>query len=390
MHDLLIKGGTVVDPSQGLHTVRDVAFSDGKVAALAESISEGDADEVFDATGLIVTPGLIDLHVHSFWGAAAYGIRPDVANLARGVTTAVDAGTSGAWTFPAFRLFVIDRVETRLYALLNIATTGIPLDVEGELKDLKWADVKRTVEVGLAHKDVVLGIKARLGRVQAGDNDVEALKRAIDAAQGLGGFVMVHVGNTPTPLPELMRMLRPGDVVTHAFHGFGDGVLDGSGAVIEGMKEAQDRGIVIDIGHGGGGFSFIAAERALSEGLLPGNISSDLHTHNIAGPVYDLITTLSKLMHLGMSLDEVVSRSTDRTARTMGLEGTIGTLKVGAEGDATIMRLEEGRFQLRDRIGTATTLGPNTWAPGVTVEASQRLTHVLTVKSGKIYRPWFQ
>lgn len=264
------------------------------------------------------------------------------------------------------------------------------LDVEGELKDLKWADVERTIEVGLAHKDLILGIKARLGRVQAGENDVEALKRALDAAEGLDGFVMVHVGNTPTPLPELMRMLRPGDVVTHAFHGFGDGVLDGTGAVIEGMKEAQARGIVIDVGHGAGGFSFTAAEKALSEGLFPGNISSDLHTHNITGPVYDLITTLSKFMHLGMSLKEVVRLSTENTARTMGLEGRLGTLKVGAEGDVTVMRLEEGRFPLRDRTSTNTSLGPNTWAPGVTVEASQRLTHVVTVKGGKVYRPWFQ
>ena len=199
---------------------------------------------------------------------------------------------------------------------------------------------------------------------------------------------MIHVGNSATPLPDLMRMLRPGDAVTHSFHGFADGVLDDSGAVIEGMKEAQARGVVIDVGHGAGGFSFRAAEKALSEGVLPGTISSDLHIDNIEGPVYDLVTTMSKFMHLGMSLDDVISRCTETTARTIGKDGKLGTLRPGAHGDVTILRLEEGRFTLRDRLSTATSLGGTRWEAPSSVEASERLTHVRTIKAGRVYRPW--
>ena len=390
MYDLLIKGGTVVDPSQNLHAVRDVALADGFVAAVETSIEEGDAAEVIDATGLIVAPGLMDLHVHAFWGGSTYGIEPDAGNLGRGVTTAVDAGSAGAWTFPAFRSHVMDRADTRLYALLNIAATGMVFHDNSELHDLHRADVAQAVEAGSRNRDRVVGIKARLGRVQAADNDVDGLKRAIEAAEAIDGFVMIHVGNSATPLPDLMRMLRPGDAVTHSFHGFADGVLEDSGAVIEGMQEAQARGVVIDVGHGAGGFSFRAAEKALSEGVLPGTISSDLHIDNIEGPVFDLVTTMSKFMHLGMSLDEVIRRCTEATARTIRQEGKLGTLKPGAHGDVTILQIEEGRFTLRDRLSTATSLGGTRWEAPSSVEASKRLAHVRTIKAGRVYRPWLR
>ena len=265
MYDLLIKGGTVVDPSQGLHAVRDVALENGLVAAIEPSI-DGDAAETIDAAGLIVSPGLMDLHVHAFWGGCTYGIEPDAGNISRGVTTAVDAGSAGAWTFPAFRSHIMDRADTRLYALLNISAAGMVFHDNAELHDLNIADVGQAVEAGKLNTDVVVGIKARLGRVQAADNDTDGLKRSIEAAEAIDGFVMIHIGNSATPLPDLMRMLRPGDAVTHSFHGFADGVLDDTGAVIEGMKEAQARGVVIDVGHGAGGFSFTAADKALSEG----------------------------------------------------------------------------------------------------------------------------
>jgi dihydroorotase len=367
--------------------VRDVALEDGLVAAVQTSI-DGPATETIDATGLVVSPGLMDLHVHAFWGGSTYGIEPDAGNISRGVTTAVDAGSAGAWTFPAFRSHIMDRADTRLYALLNISASGMVFHDNAELHDLSIADVGQAVEAGNLNSDVVVGIKARLGRVQSADNDVESLKRAIEAAEAIGGFVMIHIGNSATPLPDLMRMLRPGDAVTHSFHGFADGVLDGSGEVIEGMKEAQARGVVIDVGHGAGGFSFRAAETALSEGVMPGTISSDLHIDNIEGPVYDLVTTMTKFMHLGMSLDDVISGCTDAPARTIRREGKLGTLKPGAHGDVTILRLEEGRFTLRDRLSTATSLGTTRWEAPSSVEASKRLAHVRTIKDGRVYRPW--
>ncbi len=376
-YDLLIKGGTVVDPSQGLNAVRDVALSEGKVAAVEESIAESQAGEVVDAKGLIVTPGLVDLHVHTFWGVSHFGIEPDTAHISKGVTTALDAGSSGASNFAAFRRYVLERSDTRLLALLNISSIGMISPKIGELEDLRMADAEQAVKVGRENRDYVLGIKARLSRAIVGDHDVEAMKRSLDAAEALGGIVMVHVGDTKTPMEELAAMLRPGDVVTHCFHGHPHGVLDDAGRVIDGIKDAQQRGVVFDIGHGKGSFSFDIAEKAISGGFFPGNISSDLHVYNIEGPVFDQVTALSKFMWLGMSLYDVVRLSTETTARTMRMGDRVGTLKVGADGDVAILRLEEGRTTLTDSVGRSVT-------------ARQRLSHVRTIKNGRVYRPWLR
>ncbi len=374
-YDLLVKNGTVVDPSQEIDGVRDVAIADGKVAAVGAGIGEGSAREIFDASGLIVMPGLLDLHVHVFWGASHFGIDPDYGNVAKGVTTALDAGSSGARTFLAFRRYVLERSETRLYALLNISAMGMLSPKIGELEDLRWADVDDAVEIGRVNRDYILGIKARLGVPVAADNDVDALKRAIEAAEALGTMVMIHVGNTRTPLERLTSMLRPGDVVTHTFHGHPHGVLNDSGRVLDGIREAQRRGVIFDIGHGAGSFSFATAEKALADGLVPGCISSDLHVYNIEGPVFDQLTTMTKFMHLGMALGDVVRLSTQAPATTMGLSESLGTLRVGAAADVTIVNLDEGRFTLTD-------------SEGVSVEARSSLTHVRTIRDGRIYRPW--
>ena len=374
-YDLLIKNGTVIDPSQRLDAVRDVAIADAKVAAVEADIEEGSAREVVDAAGLIVMPGLLDLHVHVFWGASHYVIDPDYGNVAKGVTTALDAGSSGARTFLAFRRYVLEQADTRLFALLNISAMGMLSPKIGELEDLRWADVDDAVEIGRANRDYILGIKARLGAAQAADNDVDALKRAIEAAEALDSMVMIHVGSTKTPLDELTAMLRPGDVVTHSFHGHPHGVLDGSGRVLDGIKDAQRRGIIFDIGHGAGSFSFATAEKALADGFEPGCISSDLHIYNIEGPVFDQLTTMSKFLHLGMPLGDVVRLSTQAPAAAMGLSESLGTLKRGAAADVTIVSMDEGRYDLTD-------------SEGVTVEASRSLKHVRTIRDGRVYRPW--
>ena len=376
-YDLLVKGGTVIDPSQGLNAVRDVALSDGKIAAVEENITETLAREVVDATDLIVTPGLIDLHVHAFWGATAYGMEPDIGNISKGVTTALDTGSAGASNFLAFRRYVLERSDTRLFALLNISAMGMIWPRIGELTDIRWADVQETVRVAQENRDFVLGVKARLSRGYAGENDVEALKRTIEAAEAIDGFVMIHVKDTKTPLEEITAMLRPGDVVTHAFHGKSEGVLDNAGRIIDRFREDQQRGVIFDIGHGSGSFSFRVAEKALAQEFFPDNISSDLYNSNVEGPVFDQITTLSKFLWLGIPLYEVIRRSTETTARIMGLEDSLGTLKVGAEGDVTILRLDEGSFTLTD-------------SERVSVEARQKLNHVRTIKSGRIYRPWLK
>lgn len=387
-HDLLIKNGTVVDPSQKLHAQRDIAFSNSKVAALEQEIPSDSAIETIDATGLIITPGLIDLHVHAFWGSSAYGVLPDPVNVAKGVTTILDAGSSGARTFPGFRHYVIDQAITRTFALLNISSAGMISESHvGELEDLRWAEVDKAIQVARQNRDVVPGIKVRLGKLQSGENTVESLKRAIEAAEAIDGFVMSHIGASPVPIEELAAMMRPGDVVTHAFHGIGDRIANLDG-VLPGILEAKQRGVLFDIGHGMGGFSFDTAERALAAGFVPDNISTDLHIFNVEGPVYDLVTTLSKFMHLGMSLDDVIERSTISAARIMGLSGGYGTLAVGAIGDAALLRLDKGRFTLTDRLSQALNIGGMTWQKPISVEASTKLRHVRTVIRGQVYRPW--
>ena len=372
-YDLLIKRGLVVDPSQGANQVGDVAFADGKVAAFG-SLFDGDAAEVIDATGLIVTPGLLDLHVHVFPGVSHFGIDADHSNIGKGVTTAVDAGSAGALTFPFFRKHIIETADTRLYSLLNISSTGMISPNIGELEDLQLADIEAAIAAGRANRDLIVGIKARLSRSTAGENDVAALERALEAADALGVFVMIHVGGTRSPMEKLVNMLRPGDVVTHSYHGNDYGILDDAGRVIDGIKEAQQRGVIFDVGHGAGSFSFDVAEKALSRGFGPGNISSDIHIYNIEGPVFDQVTTISKFMWLGMSLDDVIRLTTESTAKIIDATG-LGTLKIGSAGDATILRRDEGKFIMTDSVGRSVT-------------ANEKLAHVRTIRSGRAYRPW--
>jgi dihydroorotase len=371
-YDLLIKKGHVIDPAQGIDRVMDVALAGGKVAAVADALPEADAAELLDAEGMIVTPGLIDLHVHNYWGANEYGIEPDATNLAKGVTTALDAGSAGSTNFAAFRRFIMEPAATRLLALINISRIGLVSKDIGELTDMDLADAEAAARVARENRDLVLGIKARLSEPITKGNDVGAVKRALEAAEAMGGFLMIHVGNTVTPMEELVGLLRPGDVVTHAYHGTRHGILDDAGKVIAGMWEAQRRGVVFDIGHGAGSFSFRVAERALADGFYPGNISSDLHAYNVHGPVHDHVTILSRFLHLGLSLYDTIRLTTQSTAEVMGLAGRLGTLTPGAEGDVTILKIEEGRFDLTDSYG-------------ITVTADKRLTHVHTVRAGRQY-----
>ncbi len=374
-YDLLITGGTVIDPAQNLMAPRDVAIAGGKIAAVAPSLTGGQAAETLDATGLLVTPGLVDLHVHAYWGVSHYGILPDPANVAQGVTTALDVGSAGARTFQAFRRFVIERSQTRLYALLNISNLGMIAPQVGELDDLRYADVNEAVDVARANRDCVLGIKCRLSENVAGDHDVAALKRAVEAAEALGCFVMVHVGNSHTPMEDLAALLRPGDVITHSYHPFRHGVLDDDGRVIDGIRAAQERGVFLDVGHGVASFAFQVAEQALAQGLRPDTLSSDLHIYNIEGPVYSLLDVLSKFMYLGLPLADVIRLSTTAPARVMGLDSRIGTLQEGAEADVALLRLDEGQFTFTD-------------AAGVSVTGRQKLSHVRTISRGRVYRPW--
>jgi len=375
-YDLLVRGGRVVDPAQNLSAERDVAIAGHKITRVAAGIPEAEARQVLDARGKIVTPGLIDLHVHVYDGVAPLGIPADPNCIAKGVTTVVDAGSAGAHTFPGLRKYVINVVDTRVYALLNISVVGQSTlstdNPHGELLDLRYANPKLAVRTIEQNRDVILGVKVRLTRNIAGDHDLKALALALEAAAASRLPLMVHIGGTASPLPAILDMLRNGDVITHSFRGSPGGILDEKGRVMPEVRGAVSRGVHLDIGHGAGSFSFDTAEKALAQELLPGTISSDVHQFNVNGPVFDLVTTLSKFLHLGLSLEQVIERASTNAAATFGFPQGLGTLREGAEADVAVFSLAEGNFEFTDSLGAKRT-------------GHRKLVPVATVKAGKIY-----
>jgi dihydroorotase len=375
-YDLLIRGGRVIDPAQGLSAPRDVAIAGHTIAKVAESIAETDAQHVLDVRGSIVTPGWIDLHVHVYDGVAPLGIPPDPNCVAKGVTTVLDAGSAGAHTFPGFRKYVIDVAQTRVRALLNISVVGqstlSPDNPHGELLNLSYANPALAVRTIEQHRDVILGVKVRLSRNIAGENDLKALNLAREAAEAVKLPMMVHIGDTHTPLREILPVLRAGDVITHCFHGREGGILDERGRVVPEVRATVARGVHLDVGHGAGSFAFDVAERAIGQDLIPGTISSDLHQFNIYGPVFDLATTLSKFLHLGLSLEQVIARVTTHPAATFAFPAGLGTLRTGSEADVTVFSLQEGDFPLTDALGQRRI-------------GHRKLLPVATIKSGRLY-----
>ena len=372
-YDLLLKGGTVVDPSQGLHGRKDVALAGGLVAAIEDDIPTTAAGETLDVAGLIVTPGLVDLHVHVYEGVSHYGIDVDSTCLATGATTVLDLGSAGAQTFPGFRRQVIDAAQTRVYALLNLSTAGMVIPQVGELEDLRAVDNAFTARVLRANRDVLLGIKLRLSRPLVGENGPAALRLARELCDELGVPLVIHPGDTTLSLGTILDGLRPDDVLTHAYHGRSEGTLDENGRVRREVRAAAERGVLFDVGHGRGSFSWDVAERAIGQGFVANTISSDLHVYNLHGPVFDLATTIAKFVHLGLSLDDALARATLFSARAVGLADTVGGLRPGMAGDVAAFALEDGAFELLD-------------ADDVPRTVRQRLVPRVVVKGGAVVR----
>ena len=356
-YDLLIRGGTLLDPAQGIHARRDVAFAGGRVAAVAESLPGDGAASVVNAGGKLVTPGLVDIHVHVFDGVSHYGIPPDPTCLATGATTVVDAGSAGADTFRGFRKYVIDVSQTRILAQLNISSMGMIAHEVGELDTLRWANVPKALRTIEANRDVILGVKVRLTRdlIVGAEAGIAPLHLAREAADAAGLPLMVHPQGAWCPsLDDILAVLKKGDIVTHCYHGptkyhgTEHGVLDERGQVRESVRDAVACGVIFDVGHGQGSFDWEIVEKALVQGLLPTTISSDLHAHNVDGPVFDLATTVAKFLYLGLSLDEALAKVTSVPAQGVKMAGQVGTLAVGAHGDAVVFDLEEGEFPLQD------------------------------------------
>ncbi|MBM3758584.1 MAG: amidohydrolase/deacetylase family metallohydrolase [Acidobacteria bacterium] len=375
-YDLLIRGGHLIDPSQNISAIRDIAITRGKVARIAENIPAGEARQSLDARGKIVTPGLIDIHVHVYDGVAPLGIPADPNCIAKGVTTAVDAGSSGAHTFPGLRKYVINVVDTRVLALLNISVVGqSTLSTDnpwGELIDLRLANPKLAIKTIEENRDVILGVKIRLTSNITGRRDLEALKLAREVSDAVNLPIMAHIGGTFSTLPKILELLRKGDVITHSYRAGEGGILNSDLRVLPEVRKAVQDGLRLDVGHGAGSFGWSVAEAALKQDLLPGTISSDVHHYNVHGPVLDLATTLSKFLHLGMKLEDVIARATHNAANTFGFPKGIGTLREGSEGDVAVFQFAEGDFVLNDSVQESRIV-------------HRRLLPVATVKGGRIY-----
>jgi len=344
--DLVIKGGRVVDPGGNQHGRLDVGIAGGKIGAVAPDLPTDGAAEVVDAAGQIVTPGLIDLHTHVYWGVTYWGVEADPIAARTGVTTWLDVGSAGAFNFPGFKRWIAGPSASRIYALLNLSCIGLTASTH-ELANLDYCNVGLAERMVNDHRDVILGIKARIDRNTTRGTGIEPLRRARELADRVRLPLMVHIGAAPPPLPEIVELMRPGDILTHCFTGQDNRVVDPIGKVLPFVKQLWDRGMVMDIGHGAGSFSFETAEAMLADGMPPDVISSDIHQLSVQGPMFDLPTTMAKFLALGMSLEAVVERATIRAARAVGLN-ELGTLKAGCPADLALFRLREGSFTLYD------------------------------------------
>ena len=356
--DLLVKGGEVLDPSQNLWAKRDVAIRFGKIAAVEAEIPAEQALKVLSVAGKLVTPGLIDLHAHVFPYGSAIGIPADELLPFQATTTMVSAGDAGANNFAAFRRHIVAQTRTRLYAFVHIANVGLAPFPVPELYNIDFAQVDAAAKAVAENSDIAIGIKVRMSENVIAKNGTEPLKRAIEACQKAGGNakVMCHIGGVETArlMSDILDLLRPGDILTHAYSGapnlanaFTNIVQDGK--LLPAALAAKQRGVIFDVGHGGGSFDYSVAEVAIPAGAAPDTISSDIHvvSGNTPGMPY-LTWVMSKFLNMGFTLEQVIAMTTINPARVIDRLPKLGTLQPGAPGDVSVLEVVEGPVEFVD------------------------------------------
>ncbi|HET7341186.1 MAG TPA: amidohydrolase/deacetylase family metallohydrolase [Methylomirabilota bacterium] len=371
-YELVIANGDVLDPSQRLRGRRDIGIKFGQIAAVAAGIPADHAVQRIDAGGRLVTPGLVDLYTH-LCPHLGLGLVADELVPITGTTTAVSAGDAGWHTWGVFRHLAVAQSRTRLFAFVHIASIGLAGGLApGEMLNIDYANVDGCAKVVAENPDLVLGVKVRITDNVVGQNGLEPLRRAIRAAElaGKGARVMCHIGAAPGNLSDLLNLLRPGDILTHAYSGAGNNTVQ-NGQLLPAARAAKQRGVIIDVGHGGGSFDFTVAEPAMQQGMPPDTISSDIHSVSINTPGYPTLPwVMSKFLALGLSLDEVVQRTTVEPAKVIGRVPGLGTLAVGAPADVTIMDVVDGPAEFVDTRNNKRT-------------GKQKLVPWLTVRGGR-------
>jgi dihydroorotase len=351
-YDFLIKGGEVIDPSQDLRAKRDIAIHNGRIAAVEVDIPGEQATQMLSAVGHLVVPGLVDLHSHVFPLASGLGLPPDELVPQSATTTYVSAGDAGANNFGGLRHWVMSQARSRIFAFVHIANIGLAGYPVGEMFNIDFAIVEQAAKTVAENADVVLGIKVRESLNVVGDNGLEPLRRAIAAAEmaGTGARVMCHIGGAPGDLSDLLNTLRPGDILTHMYSGAGNNTVQ-DGQVLPAALEAKARGVIMDVGHGGGSFAYPVAEPAIAQGLVPDTISSDVHAVSINTPGMPYLPwVMSKFLNLGFTLEQVIAMATINPARIIGRVDGLGTLSVGAPGDVSILDLVESSVTFVDTL----------------------------------------
>jgi dihydroorotase len=369
LYDILIKNGDVRDPVREYKGRADVAILDGKIAAIENSIPAEKGRDVINAAGLYVVPGLVDLHTHIYYGGGEVpSIEPDPVAARSGVTTWVDAGSYGYDNFVGFRRYIVERSQVRIFGFVYLYPASRNPD-QDPVKYVRGA-MRRTGEVAANNRDVLLGVKVQIGSNMQGRYSMDFLKIARELCDSYKLKLMVHISDAPPEAPQIMELMRPGDIITHSYTGHGTALTDAQGKLKPGVAEARARGVVFDMGHGLGSFNFAEARKCLHAGFPVDTISTDLYALNINGPVYDMPTTMSKMLYLGMSFDDVLLRSTVNPAKVIGRVEGLGTLHVGSPGDVALLALEDGEFRLVDSQRNAVT-------------AKQRIVGRLAICRGK-------
>jgi len=328
-----------------------------------------------------VTPGLVDLHTHVYWGATYWGIEPDPVAARSGVTTWLDVGSAGAYSFPGFRRWIHEASRVRVFALLNLSAIGL-IAPTYEFANLAYCDVPLAVSIIEENRDIILGIKARIDANTTRGTGIRPLELARELADTVNLPLMVHIGSSPPSMDAIVDLLRPGDILTHCFRASGDHrIVTPEQTIRPDIRALHERGLILDIGHGTGSFGFETAEIALREGLPPDVISTDIHQLAVQGPMFDMPTTLSKFLNLGMSLPDVIERATSKPAAAMR-RPDLGTLRTGSAADIALFRIEEGAYtfydaQMQSRPGTRRLVNTLTLVDGVPLPRTKERKRML-------------